>query len=57
MSYRVTTRWVDLEDLLQNEPNLDGTQLKPLEAYVKKLAKRMAGEKKRLREAMEEDGE
>jgi hypothetical protein len=51
------TRWVDLEDLLQNEPNLDGTQLKPLEAYEKKLAKRMAGEKKRLREAMEEDGE
>ena len=45
------------EDLLQNEPNLDGTQLKPLEAYEKKLAKRMAGEKKRLREAMEEDGE
>ena len=46
-----------IEDLLQNEPNLDGTQLKPLEAYEKKLAKRMAGEKKRLREAMEEDGE
>ena len=46
------TRWVDLEDLLQN---LDGDQLKPLEAYEKKLAKRMAGEKKRLREAMEAD--
>ena len=47
-------RWVDLEDLLQN---LDGDQLKPLEAYEKELAKRMAGEKKRLREAMEADAE
>ena len=48
------TRWVDLEDLLQN---LDGAQLKPLEDYEKKLAKRMAGQKKRLREAMEADEE
>ena len=31
--------------------------LKPLEAYEKELAKRMAGEKKRLREAMEADAE
>ena len=46
------TRWVDLEDLLQN---LEGDELKPLEDYEKKLARRMAGEKKRLREAMEEE--
>ena len=48
------TRWVDLEDLLQN---LDGAQLKALEAYEKALVKRMTGEKQRLREAMSEDQE
>jgi hypothetical protein len=48
------TRWVALEDLLQN---LDDEELKPLQEYEKKLAKRMAGERKRLRQAMEEGDE